>query len=85
MAGDSDPLLDYTQMAKLAGVAPTTLRSYRRRIKYNPLPPPDDSTVPDRPRWRLSTFLGWMDRRPGPGARTDLTHRRQKDDASLGK
>ena len=66
---DDDPLLGYKEMADLAGVKPGTLRNYRNQGR---LPPPDDESVPDRPRWRRSTFEAWLRSRPGRGARTDL-------------
>ncbi|ONH61298.1 MarR family transcriptional regulator [Frankia sp. CcI49] len=69
MAEDDDPLIGYGEMARLAGVKSGTLHAYRSQGR---LPPPDDDSVPDRPRWRLSTFEAWMASRPGPGARTDL-------------
>ncbi|WP_239395672.1 MarR family transcriptional regulator [Frankia sp. CiP3] len=75
---DDDPLIGYREMAERAGVKPSTLRGYRSQGR---LPDPDDDTIPDRPRWRLSTFEAWMRSRPGPGTRTDL-HR--EDDAGRG-
>lgn len=64
-----DPLIGYREMAERAGVTASTLRRYRSQGR---MPPPDDDSVPDRPRWRLSTFEAWMRDRPGRGARTDL-------------
>lgn len=69
---EEDPLIGYREMAKRAGVSPSTLRKYRSQGR---LPDPDDASVPDRPRWRLSTFEEWMATRPGPGTRTDLQDR----------
>jgi hypothetical protein len=66
---DDDPLIGYTEMAKRAGVTTSTLRKYRSQGR---LPEPDDVSVPDRPRWRASTFARWMAERPGQGTRTDL-------------
>ncbi len=71
-----DPLLGYSEMAARAGVKPGTMRNYRAQGR---LPPPDDDSVPDRPRWRLSTFQAWMDSRPGQGTRTDLQNRDSTD------
>ncbi|ONH24883.1 helix-turn-helix transcriptional regulator [Pseudofrankia asymbiotica] len=61
-----DPLIGYAEMAERAGVKASTLRSYRRK---GLLPPPDDESVPDRPRWRTSTYEAWMRARPGHGGR----------------
>ncbi len=72
---DSDPLISYGEMSALAGVARSTLRKYRSEGR---LPPPDDDSVPDRPRWRVSTFEKWLKERPGRGARTDLRGRGDK-------
>jgi predicted DNA-binding transcriptional regulator AlpA len=71
---DPDPLLSLLQMAERAGVEPGTMRKYRSQGR---LPPPDDVSVPGRPRWRASTLDTWMKARPGRGARTDL-HRPEK-------
>jgi len=72
---DDDPLLGYREMAELAGVEPSTLRRYRSQGR---MPPPDDASVPDRPRWRMSTFQAWMRDRPGRGR--SLTQRWPKGD-----
>jgi predicted DNA-binding transcriptional regulator AlpA len=72
---DDDPLISYGEMAAHAGVTRSTLRKYRSEGR---LPPPDDASVPDRPRWRRSTFEAWMAARPGRGARTDLHGRSEK-------
>jgi GntR family transcriptional regulator len=69
MNTSDDPLISLREMAELAGVTPDTMRSYRRDGR---LPPPDDESVPDRPRWRRSTFDAWKSSRPGRGSRTDL-------------
>ncbi|MDT3445018.1 MerR family DNA-binding transcriptional regulator [Pseudofrankia sp. BMG5.37] len=74
MTGE-DPLLGYREMAELAGVEPSTLRRYRSQGR---MPPPDDVSVPDRPRWRLSTFQAWMRDRPGRGR--SLASRQTQDD-----
>jgi hypothetical protein len=71
---DDDPLLGYRELAEVAGVKPNTLRSYRAQGR---MPPPDDDSVPDRPRWRLSTFQAWMRDRPGRGR--SLTPREPDD------
>ncbi|WP_083473018.1 AlpA family transcriptional regulator [Frankia sp. R43] len=66
---EEDPLIGYREMAERAGIKPGTLRNYRNK---GLLPEPDDLSVPDRPRWKTSTFEAWMASRPGRGARTDL-------------
>jgi hypothetical protein len=73
MSADDD-FLGYAQIATLAterGVPmkTQTVRGYRHR---GALPDPDDLTFPDRPRWRRSTVVAWLDSRPGQGTRTDL-------------
>jgi hypothetical protein len=75
---DDDPLIGYREMAERAGIRPSTLRTYRSQGR---LPPPDDDSVPDRPRWRVSTFEAWMKGRPGRGARTDLRNRETQTEA----
>jgi predicted DNA-binding transcriptional regulator AlpA len=71
MADDPDPneLLSYKDIADLVGVQVQVIRNYRTRGKF---PPADDTSVPDRPRWRRSTVIAWDKKRPGPGFRTDL-------------
>lgn len=63
---DDDPLISYAEMARRAGVTPGTMRSLSAQ-RY--LPAPDDTSVSDRPRWRLSTFERWITSRLGPGRR----------------
>lgn len=69
MEDKEDRLIGYADIAELAGVKPSTVRGYRAQGR---LPEPDDLSVPDRPRWRLSTITAWIASRPGRGARTDL-------------
>lgn len=73
-----DPLISLRQMAERAEISPGTMRKYRSQGR---LPPPDDTSVPGRPRWRASTFDAWMQARPGRGARTDLHRGRQADNS----
>ncbi len=63
---DDDPLIGYAEMGRRAGIRPGTLSGY---LQAGRLPRPDDVSVFDRPRWRLSTFERWMASRPGPGRR----------------
>ncbi|THJ74195.1 helix-turn-helix transcriptional regulator [Candidatus Frankia alpina] len=63
---DNDPLIGYAEMGRRAGIRPGTLSGY---LQAGRLPRPDDVSVSDRPRWRLSTFERWMAARPGPGRR----------------
>lgn len=69
MNASDDPLISMREIAEIAGVTPDTVRSYRRQGR---LPPPDEDSIQDRPRWRRSTIDAWMESRPGSGARTDL-------------
>ncbi len=69
-----DDLLGYAQIAALATERGTpmktqSVRGYRHR---GAMPEPDDTTVPDRPRWHRNTIVTWLDNRPGKGTRTDL-------------
>jgi predicted DNA-binding transcriptional regulator AlpA len=74
---EDDPLIGLTEMARRAGVKPNTMTRYRSQGR---LPPPDDVSVRDRPRWRVSTFDAWMKARPGRGARTDVRGRGEHAD-----
>ncbi|THJ69599.1 hypothetical protein E7Y31_16170 [Candidatus Frankia alpina] len=77
-----EPLLDYTDIAELAGTSVEALRSYKWK---GLLPEPDVQTSPRRPRWKLSTVRTWIDGRPGPGARTDLRRKREEAEADAVK
>ncbi|WP_328591875.1 helix-turn-helix domain-containing protein [Candidatus Frankia alpina] len=73
---DIEPLLDYTDIAKLAGISPGTVRAYRNS---GYLPAPDVQTSPRRSRWKLSTVLAWLENRPGPGRpRPEVMERRRE-------
>lgn len=63
---DGDPLLRLADMPALLGVRPYTPHQWRYRKE---LPPPDDTSIPDRPRWRRSTLLAWWSTRPNRGGR----------------
>lgn len=65
-ASNPDPLLTYTEIAKLTGISAPTLRNYRAD---GYMPEPDDLPVNDRPQWRKSTIDTWMANRPGRGRR----------------
>lgn len=70
----SDPLLTVTDAAALVGIAPATWRGYVAR-GYAPQPDePDTGRAVNRrePRWLTSTVEGYIARRAGQGARTDL-------------
>ncbi len=73
-----EPLLDYTDIAELAGISPSTVRAYR---SSGHLPQPDIQTSPRRSRWKLSTVRTWLENRPGVGARTDLWRKREQAEA----
>lgn len=68
---DTSPgdLLLVRDIADIAGVKPGTISGYRQSGRF---PPPDDTSVPDRPRWQRATVEAWMAERPGRGTRTDL-------------
>lgn len=53
---ETDPLLTLREMAEPLGVGPATPYMWRTR---GVLPEPDDTELPDRPRWHLSTLLAW--------------------------
>lgn len=64
---DDQPLWGYPEVAAHLG---TTISAARSRKSRGSLPEPDDTTVPDRPRWNPATFEGW---KPiGRGFRTDI-------------
>ncbi|WP_328591870.1 helix-turn-helix transcriptional regulator [Candidatus Frankia alpina] len=76
-----EPLLDYTDIAELAGISPSTVRAYR---SSGHLPRPDIQTSPRRSRWKLSTVRTWLENRPGVGARTDLQRKREQTEVGDG-
>jgi len=74
-------MLVTAQAAERAGVTPATWRKYvaiakrereAGRDRPNLLPAPDGHHDKRTPWWYEATVDGWMARRPGPGARTDL-------------
>lgn len=69
---DSD-LLGYTEIADLNNVIPKTIMNYHSSAKLkgypsNMMPPPDDVSYGEHPRWRWDTIRDWMQRRPGLGS-----------------
>ncbi|GAB1646753.1 helix-turn-helix transcriptional regulator [Krasilnikovia sp. MM14-A1259] len=75
---DADAWLDPTEAAALAGVAPSTWRSYVSR-GYAPAPDdPDSGSAPQRrrPRWRTSAVEAFRIDRRGQGTRSDLSKAR---------
>ncbi|THJ25674.1 helix-turn-helix transcriptional regulator [Candidatus Frankia alpina] len=78
---DFEPLLDYTDIAELAGVSAKAIHSYRWKRM---LPDPDVQTSSRRPRWKLSTVRAWLESRPGRGARTDLQRKREQAEVGEG-
>ncbi|WP_055751328.1 AlpA family transcriptional regulator [Frankia sp. AvcI1] len=74
MADNPDDLLGYADIVTLTEQRGTPIKrnSLRALRASNRMPPPDDLTFPDRPRWRRATIVDWLDNRPGKGARTDL-------------
>jgi hypothetical protein len=70
MSNEEPSSLGYAQIAELTGLTRATLRSYRAK---GLLPEPDDTSVPDRPRWSAETIARWRLQRaesPGMGNRT---------------
>ncbi|THJ68869.1 helix-turn-helix transcriptional regulator [Candidatus Frankia alpina] len=78
---DFEPLLDYTDIAELAGISVEAIRGYRWK---GMLPDPDVQTSSRRPRWKPSTVRAWLENRPGAGARTDLQRKREQAEAGEG-
>lgn len=64
---DDQQLWGYPEVAAHLGIS---VRAARSRKSRGSLPKPDDTSVPDRPRWKPSTFQGW--RPVGRGFRSDL-------------
>lgn len=69
-----DPMLGYAEIAALMAERGyrATVKGLRAQRAMGRLPEPDAHPAPDRPRWRRSTILAWLDNRPGQGRRTDL-------------
>ncbi|MGW9131978.1 MarR family transcriptional regulator [Streptomyces sp. NPDC055681] len=64
---DDQKLWGYPEVAAHLGISVGATRSRKSR---GSLPAPDDDSVPDRPRWKPSTFQRW--RSVGRGFRSDL-------------
>jgi hypothetical protein len=64
---DDRQLWGYPQVADHFGISIQAVRSRKSR---GSLPAPDDTSVPDRPRWKPATFRNWKP--VGRGFRTDL-------------
>ncbi|MFJ6382717.1 MarR family transcriptional regulator [Kitasatospora sp. NPDC092039] len=64
---DDQQLWGYAEVAAHLGISVGAARNRRNR---GTLPAPDDTSVPDRPRWKPSTLQCW---KPiGQGHRSDL-------------
>ncbi|MFJ7096785.1 MarR family transcriptional regulator [Streptomyces mirabilis] len=64
---DDQQLWGYPEVAAHLGIS---VEAARNRKSRGSLPKPDDTSVPDRPRWKPATFQDW---RPlGRGFRSDL-------------
>ncbi|MFJ6101864.1 MarR family transcriptional regulator [Streptomyces sp. NPDC092359] len=64
---DDQPLWGYPEVAAHLGISVQAARSRKSR---GSLPAPDDTTVPDRPRWKPATYQSW---KPiGRGFRSNL-------------
>lgn len=64
---DDQQLWEYPEVAAHLGIS---VRAARSRKSRGTLPEPDDTRVPDRPRWRPATLQGWQP--VGRGFRSDL-------------
>ncbi|MER7772392.1 MarR family transcriptional regulator [Kitasatospora sp. NPDC096140] len=64
---DDQQLWGYTEVAKHLGISVGAARNRKNR---GTLPDPDDTSIPDRPRWKPSTFQDWKPL--GQGHRSDL-------------
>ncbi|WP_234388752.1 sigma-70 region 4 domain-containing protein [Streptomyces sp. AS58] len=62
---DDQQLWEYPEVAAHLGIS---VRAARSRMSRGTLPEPDDTSVPDRPRWRHATFQGWQPVNRGPAA-----------------
>ncbi len=56
----ADPLLTVSQLAVAVGVRRHALYKARERGRF---PPPDDTSAPGHPRWRLSAVEKWLEGR----------------------
>lgn len=64
---DDQQLWGYPEVAAHLGIS---VGAARNRKSRGALPAPDDTTVPDRPRWRPATLQNWKP--VGRGFRSDL-------------
>ncbi|WP_405809440.1 MarR family transcriptional regulator [Streptomyces sp. NBC_01520] len=77
---DDQRLWGYPEVAAHLGISVGASRSCKSR---GSLPSPDDDSVPDRPRWKPSTFQNW---RPiGRGFRSDLHGSARPGDTSANR
>ncbi|MFJ8442829.1 MarR family transcriptional regulator [Kitasatospora griseola] len=74
---DDQPLWGYTEVAAHLGI---TVGAARSRKSRGALPAPDDESIPDRPRWKPTTFAKWKP--VGQGYRTDLAAKPTVDPAA---
>ncbi|GAA2999739.1 hypothetical protein GCM10010519_35420 [Streptomyces lactacystinicus] len=64
---DGQELWGYREVAAFLGI---NVHAVHARASRGSLPAPDDTSIPDRPRWKPSTFQRWKPR--GQGYRRDL-------------
>ncbi|MFG2919046.1 hypothetical protein ACGF0D_39980 [Kitasatospora sp. NPDC048298] len=77
-ATDNQEFWGYREMAAYLGI---NLHAVHARGSRGSLPAPDDTSVPDRPRWKPSTVRAWKPL--GQGYRRDL-HGNPPDDNTTG-
>ncbi|MFJ9841718.1 MarR family transcriptional regulator [Kitasatospora sp. NPDC101155] len=64
---DDQRLWAYAEVAAHLGIS---VGAARNRRNMGTLPAPDDTSIPDRPRWKPATIRGWKPL--GQGHRSDL-------------
>lgn len=76
---DDQQLGGYPEVAAHLG---TSVRATRGSKSRDTLPEPDDTRVPNRPRWRPATLQGWQP--VGRGFRSDLHGTARPDGTASG-
>lgn len=76
---DDQRLWGYPEAGAHLGIS---VRAARSRKSRGSLPEPNDTSVPDRPRWRPAISQGWQS--VGRGFRSDLRGTAQHDSTASG-